>query len=344
MNGNDILVYLAASLPAWWLMYRVRRLPLAGSERPAVSVIIPARNEERNINDVVRSVLMQTVTGDEVIVVDDDSTDLTAQHALAAGAQVVQAGDLPSGWLGKPHACWVGASFAKNGSLIFLDADVRLHQDALNRVAACVQRDRTALTSVQPFHVPKRWGEHAALPFNLVSVIASGAGSRSEHALAFGPVLACDAQRYRQLGGHSAESVRGSVVEDIALGRLFEKTRVFIGSPESVTFRMYPLGLASLFRGFSKNAASGAVSARGLSLVAALAWVSAQTSSLVTSPFVYLLAAAQMWWMGRKVGRFNVFDAVCYPLHLTIFFAVLVRSAMIRLGLGRTTWAGRRVR
>ncbi len=344
MNATDILVYLAASAPACWLMLRVHRLKPANHERVAVSVIIPARNEERNIEDVVVKVLAQTKAGDEVVVVDDDSTDDTAALATSAGARVVQAGELPTGWLGKPHACWVGASHARNEVLLFLDADVRLHGDALNRILAAVQRDRAALTSVQPFHEPKRWGEHAALPFNVVSMVASGAGGGTRNALVFGPVLACDADRYRALGGHSADSVRGSVVEDIALGKLFGVSQVFLGSPDTVTFRMYPHGIASLFRGFSKNMASGAVNSRGLAFLAAAAWVAAQTGALFTSPSLYVIGVAQMWFLGRQVGRFNVFDAVLYPVHLAVFFAALVRSAMVRVGLSRVTWAGRRVR
>jgi 4,4'-diaponeurosporenoate glycosyltransferase len=309
-----------------------------------VSVIIPARNEERNIGDAVRLVVAQSKVGDEIIVVDDDSTDGTGARASEAGARVVRAGELPAGWLGKPHACWVGASHATNEILVFIDADVRLHQDALKRVVTAVQENRDALTSVQPFHTPKRWGEHAALPFNVVSVIASGAGERTHRSLAFGPVLACDAQRYRFLDGHSAESVRGSVVEDVALGKTFGMCQVFLGTPDTVTFRMYSQGLASLIRGFAKNMASGAINARGVSLVAAMAWVAAQAGALFTSPLLYVFAAAQVWFLGRKVGRFNVLDAVLYPLHLAVFFAVLIRSAMVRVGLARVTWAGRRVR
>lgn len=344
MNASDIFVYLVASAPAWWLMLRVRRLESGSQERPPASVIIPARNEERNIEDVVRAVLIQTKPGDEVIVVDDDSTDETAKHAGRAGARVVQAGGLPAGWLGKPHACWVGANQATNEVLLFLDADVRLHGDALNRVVSAVQRDRTALTSVQPFHEPGRWQEHSALPFNVVSVIASGAGGRTSLPLVFGPVLACDVDRYRAVGGHSAASVRGSVVEDIALGKLFGRSRVFIGSRDTVTFRMYPDGFASMFQGFTKNMASGAASARGLSLLAAVSWVAAQSGALFTSPLLYAMAVVQIWLVGRKVGRFIVIDAVLYPIGLMVFFAVLVRSAMVRVGLARVTWAGRRVR
>jgi len=325
-------------------MLRAPRLPATSGERGPVSVIIPARNEEHNIVEVVRSVVNQARDGDEVIVVDDDSSDATAERAVAAGAQVIRGGGLPSGWLGKPHACWIGASRARNATLVFLDADVRLQQDALGRVVTALNTNPNGLVSVQPFHEPKRWGEHAAMPFNVVSLLASGAGSRSGHALVFGPLLACNAERYRSLGGHAHESVRASVVEDIALGALFGSTRVFVGSPDTVTFRMYPHGFASLVQGFTKNLATGALRASAFPLVAAIAWVAAQVGATFTLELVYLLAVAQMFVMSRKAGRFHMVDAALYPAHLVLFFAVLVRSALVRVGLARVRWAGRTVR
>jgi len=344
VNATDLLVYVAASGPAWWLMLRTPRLPAVGGARGPVSVIIPARNEAHQIADAVRTVLDQARDGDEVIVVDDDSSDATAECATRAGARVIRVDELPPGWLGKPHACWTGASHARNETLVFLDADVRLGDGALERVVGALRGVPSGLVSVQPYHEPKRWSEHAAMPFNVVSLIASGAGSRSVRAIVFGPLLACSAARYRELGGHAAESVRAAVVEDIALGKLFGTTTVFVGSPDTVTFRMYPHGFAALVRGFTKNLATGALRASALPLVAAVAWVAAQVGATVTAPWAYVLAVAQMLLMSRKVGRFHPLDAAVYPLHFTVFFAVLVRSALVRVGLGRVRWAGRRVR
>ncbi|MFM9136843.1 MAG: glycosyltransferase [Actinomycetota bacterium] len=344
MNAVDLLVYVAASAPAWWLMLRTPRLPMTGGSRGPVSVIVPARNEEHQIADVVHDVVNQARDGDEVIVVDDDSSDATAECATRAGARVISAGELPPGWLGKPHACWVGARHAKNETLVFLDADVRLRDGALERVVHALRDLPSGLVSVQPYHQPRRWSERAALPFNVVSLVGSGAGSRSAHAIVFGPLLACSAARYRELGGHSAETVRATVVEDIALGTLFGRTKVFVGSADTVTFRMYPQGFRALVRGFTKNLATGARRAGPFPLAAAVAWVAAQVGAIVTAPWLYLLAVVQMSLMGRNVGRFHPLDAVTYPLHFTVFFAVLVRSALVRAGLGRVRWAGRRVR
>ena len=96
MTAVDLLVYVVASAPAWWLMLRIPRLPALRGARGPVSVIIPARNEEHQIADVVRAVVNETQDGDEVIVVDDGSSDATAERAVQAGAKVIQAGDLPS--------------------------------------------------------------------------------------------------------------------------------------------------------------------------------------------------------------------------------------------------------
>jgi 4,4'-diaponeurosporenoate glycosyltransferase len=340
----DLATYLAASVPAWWLMLRVRSLPRGEESRGPVSIVIPARNEAHQIVQCVRSVLDQLTSEDEVIVVDDDSTDNTAMMAQAAGASVIRSGGVPDAWHGKPHACWMGAQTASRPTLVFLDADVRVNGDALLRLHEVLEDDRGSLVSVQPRHALRRVGEHVAMPFNVVAVVASGAGTRRSDPLAFGPVLACDTERYRHLGGHAASAVRGEVNEDIALGKLFGNVKVFVGSDDTFTFRMYPHGFVSALDGFSKNLASGAGNARGLSLVAAVAWVAAQVGVLFVSPWWYGLAVTQMWLMSRKVGRFSIFDALLYPLHFVVFIAVLGRSVLGRLGLLRVDWAGRRVR
>lgn len=325
-------------------MRRVPALPLPSGAREPVSVVIPVRNESHQISAAISSIREQLGEDDELIVVDDDSSDDTVQLAQAAGARVVGAGELPEGWQGKPHACFVGARAATKNTLVFLDADVRPHAGALMRLCAVLRADRDALVSVQPLHVPERVGEHAAMPFNVVAVLASGAGLRTKHAMAFGPVIACATERYRQVGGHGSPEVRNQVNEDIALGRLFAHTKVFLGSEDSFVFRMYPQGFRSLVRGFTKNIAAGASSARGVALLIAVAWMSAQVGAVFTSPLVYGVAVVQMWWMARHVGRFSVVDAFLYPLHLGIFVAVLVRSALVRSGLGSVEWAGRSVR
>ena len=90
--------------------------PPSGGAAPHITVIIPARDEEANIAPCLRSVLAQDYPGDrfDVLVVDDHSADATADIVRGLAARhrhitLVPAPPLPARWIGKPHACWIGA-------------------------------------------------------------------------------------------------------------------------------------------------------------------------------------------------------------------------------------------
>src|SRR5271156_2281449 len=98
------------------------------SPAPAVSVVIPARNEAHNIGRCLKSVLATTYPNVEVIVVDDHSTDGTGDIAARiastdARLRVLNNPDLPDGWFGKQWACWTGAGEAQGSIFLFADAD-----------------------------------------------------------------------------------------------------------------------------------------------------------------------------------------------------------------------------
>jgi len=100
---------------------------------PPISVIIPARNEERSLPSLLSSLHNQTLKPDEIIVVDDNSEDATAEVADKGGAKVIHAKALPEGWHGKAWACWTGAKEAQGEILVFLDADTSVQPDGLLR-------------------------------------------------------------------------------------------------------------------------------------------------------------------------------------------------------------------
>ena len=99
-----------------------------------ISVIIPARNEEHSLPALLASLKKQTLKPDEIIVVDDNSEDATAEVAEKGGAKVIRAKPLPEGWHGKPWACWTGAKEAQGEILVFLDADTSVQPDGLLKV------------------------------------------------------------------------------------------------------------------------------------------------------------------------------------------------------------------
>ena len=145
-----------AALPAL-VYFRNRSLflppPLApAGPPPRVSVLIPARNEAAGIGECLRGVLASDGVELEVIVLDDASTDGTADAARAVdeGVRVEPAPPLPPGWAGKQHACFALSKLASHDLLTFLDADVRLSPDALVRMVAFQRASGASLVSGFP--------------------------------------------------------------------------------------------------------------------------------------------------------------------------------------------------
>ena len=137
----DLALFGVGWILGWLLLWRLRPLPTpepdssGSTDRPAIAVVVPARNEASALPHLLPGLAAQLQPGDELVVVDDHSTDATAVVATRLGAQVVHPPALPDGWLGKPHACWTGASSTTAPLLLFVDADVRPAPDLLDRLA-----------------------------------------------------------------------------------------------------------------------------------------------------------------------------------------------------------------
>src|SRR5689334_9443633 len=119
-----------------WLIPRLRRATRQPERLPYVSVVIPARNEERNIEQTVRAMLAQTYSSIEVIVVDDRSADRTGEILSGIAKEdtrlvIINGEETPPDWLGKPWACHQGASIARGELLLVVDADVHYEPDAI---------------------------------------------------------------------------------------------------------------------------------------------------------------------------------------------------------------------
>lgn len=244
------------------LFYRFPRLPEDKEwvERiPRVSVIIPARNEEKNLALLLEDLCNQSIKPFEIICVDDESSDATAKIAKSFGVRVISLYNKPEGWTGKTWACHNGADLAKGKLLLFLDADIRLGKNGIKRlIKAYSESGRTI--SVQPFHCTERLYEQFSLPFNLIQIAANGTTLFKQQGVGlYGPIILISKVNYKIIGGH--ESVRKSVVEDMALAQRLKEAgipyQLFVGDKE-ISFRMYSEGFYSLFQGWVKNISSGA--------------------------------------------------------------------------------------
>jgi chlorobactene glucosyltransferase len=238
-------------------------------DAPLVTVIIPARDERRNIAACVRSVLSSTYPALEVVVVDDHSTDGTGALAREAGAGdrrlcVLEPPPLPGGWFGKQWACATGAAAARGAVLCFADADTRQAPDLVARSLNAMRARQADLLSVVGRQELGTFWERVVQP-QVFAVMAGRYGSterigRSRHAhdkIANGQCLFVRRDAYDAAGGHGA--VRSSVSDDLVLAkRVFQSGRqvAIVLGPDQLSTRMYT-SLGELTRGWRKNMFAG---------------------------------------------------------------------------------------
>lgn len=344
------------------LLCRLGRRPRPGPEEGPgtggaldLAVVVPARDEAEVLPGLLSSLARQRRPAAEVVVVDDGSSDATASVAAAGGARVVPAPARPVGWNGKQWACQQGFAATSASVVCFVDADVELDPGALAWVDAQV-RASGGLVSVQPWHRTGSALEGLSLFPNLVSMMAVDAfgpfGGRIAPTGAFGPVLAARRSDHLTVGGH--EAVRAAAMEDVALAATYRRA----GLPVTVvaglgiaTFRMYRGGLRSIVEGWVKGLGDGARRVRPPTLLAVGAWLSGPASVpllVVTRPALgaalWVAYAAQLAWLGRRIGRFPSWSWVLFPAPLAFFLVVFAWSTLAVL-LGReVTWKGRRLK
>jgi chlorobactene glucosyltransferase len=235
----------------------------AGADAPFVSMIIPARNEERAIEGTLRCLLLQQYPAFEVILVDDRSSDRTGQIAREISEdeprlRVVMGEDLPDGWLGKPWALHQGAAVAKGDLLLFLDADIVYHPHALAAAVDFLTRSGAGMIALLPRFVLHGFWEHIAMPQLALTVFASmplWLANRLRYrlfGLGGGPGNLVRRSVYEQVGGHAA--IRDAVIDDVGLARLIRSVAatMAVRADEFVSVRMYQ-GLRELVHGFTKN-------------------------------------------------------------------------------------------
>jgi glycosyltransferase involved in cell wall biosynthesis len=278
MSTIIVLAFLAAVVPAmlWvWnmLIYREPDAPSCGDTgtcllSEGVSVLIPARNEERVIAASIESLLASRGIEIEVIVLDDGSTDRTAQIVRGfamrdARVNLRSSPALPGGWNGKQHACYALAQEARSNVLCFLDADVRLHPEALADMSGFLGNTGSDLVSGFPrqeMETPLEWLLLPLIHFVLLSYLPLAAMRSSTtpgFAAGCGQFLMVRREAYRKAGGHA--EIRATMHDGILLPKLFRRhgLRTDIADlTHLATCRMYR-NASQVWQGLSKNATEG---------------------------------------------------------------------------------------
>ncbi len=271
--------------------------PAAANHKPVVSVIVPARNEERALGACLDSLLRQSGVAFEVIVVDDGSTDRTRTVAESfPGIRVLDAGAVPPGWTGKAHACQVGADAARGEWLLFTDADTVHQPGSLARALAETNQHDAALLSYSPEQEVHGLAQRMLMPL----VFAELAGTyrpqevcdpASPAAAANGQYLLIAREAYDGVGGHAG--VRSDLLEDVALARAVKRSgrrlRFRFGG-DAVRARMYR-SFGEMREGWTKNlallfpAARELAWRRSLEFAASVGGFSAAVASLATGHY-----------------------------------------------------------
>ncbi len=228
-----------------------------------VSLLIPARNEEANIGQLLSDISVLKYPELEVLVYDDESTDNTraiieSWKKKIPGLQLLQGLTLPPGWLGKNFACHQLARQAKGSYLLFLDADVRLKNDLLERALHHLRKHRLHLLSLFPKQVVLTPAEKYSVPLinwillSLLPLFLVRKCKWKVFSAANGQFMLFHAQSYHRLQPHAM--VRDHVVEDIALARMYKYLHLKVDvrmSNSDLNCRMYR-DYPSAFEGFSK--------------------------------------------------------------------------------------------
>lgn len=327
----------------------------ASSGRALVSLCIPARNEEANIEAAVRGALASQGVDIEVLVYDDESTDRTPRlvaELCAADSRVrsVPTQTLPAGWNGKQWACQRMGSAARGDWLLFTDADVRMRPDGAARAVQEAVALKAALISTVPWQVTGSLAERVVVPlihWMLLSWLpmprmrstndpATSAGC--------GQFLLVRREAWAAVGGHSqfADSMHDGIKLPRALRRQGFHTDLFDGT-DLVSCRMYQ-GAGQVWRGFTKNAYEGLGSPVVLGVFTVLealtlaAWPLALAGSGVATAAVALQLAQRAAMAARF--RQSWLGAALHPVGMACLLAIQWRSWWLHR-TGRRSWRGR---
>jgi chlorobactene glucosyltransferase len=347
--------------------------PPSWDQAPPIAVIVPARDEEDNIGRCLDSLIAQDYPAGRLraIVVDDHSQDATAAVVGGIAArhgqvELLRSPPLPSGWVGKSHACWNGARavLGETQWLCFIDADVTLAPAALSSALHAASIRHLDLLSLAPHQELKSFAERLILPCGLILLsflqnlrrLQSRTGA---DVTATGQFMLIRRDAYNAAGGHAA--VRSAICEDLELARRLKQAGysvLLMGGERLVATRMYT-GWETLWPGFAKNLVDtfgGPVATVAVAFAAfVLAWAAVLiplvdlVSWLLEVPGAGIALCLALAASGAALGlhvaatvffRIPFWYGLIFPLGYSVGAVMAVDSVRLRLS-GKVSWKGR---
>jgi chlorobactene glucosyltransferase len=348
-------------------------VPPPPDQAPAVTVIIPARDEAANIARCLSSLLAQTypLARLNIVLVDDHSGDATL--AIATGLAhdcpqlaVLRSPPLPPHWIGKSHACWIGArAIARDVEwLCFMDADVWAEPALIASAMAAARAERLDLLSLAPRQELKSFAERLVMPCGLYLLafcqdLRRVQARNGSEVTATGQFMLVRRSHYEAIGGHAA--VHGAICEDLMLARLIKRAGGYALLQDGrrlLSTRMYR-GWATLWIGIAKNlsemlggplrtltiAATAIVLAWAAWLIplsAALHCAEGSSGACIALPPAVLASAVAFGLHIAGAAYFSIplWYGLLFPLGYSAGVLMAIDSVRRRLS-GRVSWKGR---
>lgn len=358
-----VVVYLAVNAH-----FLVKIQPAVGhlSESPRVSVCVPARNEERDLEACLVSLLNQDYPDFEVIVVDDNSTDRTLEIIESLKERYpslipVRGAELPPDWYGKPFALHQAVENSQGDILLFTDADPVFRSYALKTAVEEMQNHSLDMLTLLPGAKFGSFWERAVQPLIFAFIAALARFGKvndpeSEAAMGIGAFLMIRREVYDRVGGHA--SLKQVILEDIGMGRLLKQAgaRIRIANGREIySLRMYH-SLKEIWTGWRKNIFL-AMKKSVVKTFYYIFWV----LGFVVTPW---LVVGVHFWMGSALGwqamalaglalllvtqatlcyelKLQQRYALLFPLGALVMAAIMINSMLHVLFRGHAEWRGR---
>ena len=341
------------SRPAW------DRKP---SDNPRVSIVVPACNEKADIEATLTRLLSLDYDNYEVIAVDDRSTDPTGEimERIAAGPpggrlHVIRIAELPSGWMGKPHAMWSAGNRATGDWLLFTDADVLFKPDVLRRAVAYAEAEAADHLVLFPRMIMKRPGEKMMIAFFQTLFVFGHrpwkvADPKTRDHIGVGAFNMIRRKVYEAVG--TFEALRFEVLDDMKLGKVvknagYAQRNVFGADLISIRWARGAMGVVD---NLTKN----------FFAIMSFQWPRALASCLALAflnlmPFAGVVLAHGWARLGYVVALFSMLSIyvgmstksdippyyfVLHPFSTALFVYTMLRSTFLTLGRGGVSWRG----
>jgi len=331
---------------------------------PLISVLIPARNEERNIEKCVRSLIRQNYPNLEIIVLDDNSKDRTFTLVKkfsqnSKNLRIIKGKKLPPGWNGKNWACFQLSQVAKGEWFLFTDADTVHRNNSVSTAFTAAQKNNSVFVTCVPGLITKTWSEKLHLPiihFALVVLLPFkliNFSKDSRISFGVGPFMFINRDFYFSCGSY--EVLKREIVDDMALAKLVKENNgkiTVVDGTKFMSVRFYT-NFKELWQGFSKNNYEAIGTAphylAGILIICYFLfiypylslWGAVESHQSITLPFLQVMTISLMKIILSLRLKTSVIYGLLHPFTVILALIILLNSFRLSLFKKKIEWKER---